>query len=167
MVAICTCFETLWLGGGSHTCVTPDFCTAHAKTHEEEQVSIGHSHLTICGLVRHCRSAGGGSDMKSCSRGQHGATITSDAHRNVWDLLHQLLVPPPLVTAVPAKSCKAKRRCDCRALASRIQLKLLQEGSKVPQPGPCSLAFISSCIRLTLSALYSERNWHQWMDEAQ
>ena len=31
MIADRTCFETLWLGGGSHTCVTPDFCTVQAS----------------------------------------------------------------------------------------------------------------------------------------
>ena len=66
--------------------------------------------------------------MKILQQRSTWSNITSDAHRNVWDLLHQLLVPPPLVTAVPAKSCKAKTRCDWRDLARRIQMNTLQEG---------------------------------------
>ena len=57
MIAIHTCFETLWLGGGSQTCVTPDFCTAHAKMHKEEHShwALSVDHLQFCAPLLKCR----------------------------------------------------------------------------------------------------------------
>ncbi len=122
-------------------CVTPDFCTSHSESSDPEP----------CSTAQAVHSGGHHVILTwTCSVSCCVATAVMEGgrrtHCNVWDFLQELLVPPSLVTAVPAKTCRLKgqlsRHRYLHAGYRRVLVSLLKS-----QPAPLKF-ILMHCIWL-------------------